>query len=200
MQLRYHRIILGSNNRLLQKNKPSVDTIKENLIQCFETLDDNNILHPPQVPLPAEEVPVEVVMPQNPPAPNPEVQAPPNRGKGVKRKWYTTPALEVTEDKEKQKGEDGEEKEGKPEDELELNGNFSQGQRVAEYYDNKFYVGEVFQVVESGKAEVAFMEQVPGQNIFRWKAEDIDFVEDKVVFMWNVEMTSQNRRPWSVTN
>ena len=97
VQLHYHRIILGSNNRLLQKNKPSVDTIKENLIQCFETLDDNNILYPPQVPLPAEKVPVKVVMPQNPPAPNPEVQAPPHKGKGVKRKRYTTPALEVTE-------------------------------------------------------------------------------------------------------
>ena len=58
------------------------------------------------------------------------------------------------------------------------------------YYDNRFYVGEVLQIVESGNAEVAFMEQVPGQNIFRWKAEDIDFVESKFVFMWNVEMTS----------
>ena len=154
----------------------------------------------PQVPLPAEEVPVEEVMPQNPPAPNPEVQAPPHKGKGVKRKWYTTPALEVTEDKETQRGEEDEEKEGKCEEELELSGNFSQGQRVAVYYDNRFYVWEVLQVVKSGKAEVAFIEQVPGQNIFRWKAEDIDFVEDKVVFMWNVEMTSQNRRSWSVTN
>ena len=45
VQLHYHRIILGSNNRLLQKNKLFVDTIKENLIQYFETLDDNNILH-----------------------------------------------------------------------------------------------------------------------------------------------------------
>ena len=81
VQLRYHRIILGSNNQLLQKNKLSVDTIKENLIQYFETLDDNNVLHPPQVPLPAKEVPVEVVMPQNPPAPNPEVQAPPHKRK-----------------------------------------------------------------------------------------------------------------------
>ena len=83
------------------------------MIQYFETLDDNNVLHPPQVPLPAKEVPVEVVMPQNPTAPNSEVQAPPHKGKGAKRKWYTTLSLEVTEDKEKQRGEDGEEKEGK---------------------------------------------------------------------------------------
>ena len=142
VQLHYHRIILGSNNRLLQKNKLSVDTIKENLIQYFETLDDNKILHPPQVPLPAEKVPVEVVMPQNPTAPNPEVQAPPHKGKGVKRKWYTTLSLEVTEDKEKQRGEEDEEKGGKFEDELELSGNFSQGQRVAVYYNNRFYVGK----------------------------------------------------------
>ena len=121
-------------------------------------------------------------MPQNPPAPNPEVQAPPHKGKGVKRKWYTTLSLEVAEDKEKQRGEEDEEKEGKFEDELKLSGNFSQGQRVAVYYDNRFYVGEVLQVVESGKAEVALTDQVPGQNVFRRKVEDIDFVEDKFVF------------------
>ena len=118
----------------------------------------------------------------------------------MKRKRYTTLSLEVTENKEQRRGEEDEEEEGKAEDELELSGNVSQGQRVAVYYDNRFYVGEVLQVVERGKAEDAFMDQVPGRNIFRWKAEDIDFVEDKVVFMWNVEMTSQNRRPWSVTN
>ena len=50
------------------------------------------------------------------------------------------------------------------------------------YYDNRFYVGEVLQIVESGNAEVAFMEQLPGQNIFIGKAENVDFVESKFVF------------------
>ena len=40
----------------------------------------------------------------------------------------------------------------------------------------------------------------PRSEYLRWKAADIDFVESKFVFMWNVEMTSQNRRSWSVAN
>ena len=37
VQLHYHRNTLGSNNRLFQKNRLSVDIIKEKLIQYFET-------------------------------------------------------------------------------------------------------------------------------------------------------------------
>ena len=48
------------------------------------------------------------------------------------------------------------------------------------YYDNRFYVGEVLQVVESGKAEVAFVEQVPGQNILDGR--------QKILTLWRVNL------------
>ena len=67
------------------------------------------------------------------------------------------------------------------------------------FYDNAYYVGEILQVHDD-TAEVTFMDQVPDKNIFRWKNEDIDTVHRKYVFMWDVEMVSQNGRSWSVAN
>ena len=58
---------------------------------------------------------------------------------------------------------------------LELeDGKFSQGQAIAVYYDNNFYLGEVLQSHEDDTAEVSFMDQVPNKNIFQWKHEDTD--------------------------
>ena len=165
----------------------------ENLVQYLETLDGDISPVLPQMPLPAGDV-----MPQIP-VPNPEPQASCSGTRKRKRNPTPSPTLQISEDEEEQGDEEEEEREDE-DAELVLDGTFSQGQRIGVYYDNKFYVGEVLQVVETGKAEVAFMDQVPGQNIFRWKMEDIDVVEKKFVFMWNVEMTSQNRRSWSVTN
>ena len=46
---------------------------------------------------------------------------------------------------------------------------FQQGMRVLIFYDNQYYVGEVLQPLpeDIDRTSVAFMEQVPKQNIFR---------------------------------
>ena len=55
---------------------------------------------------------------------------------------------------------------------------FQQGMRVLIFYDNQYYVGEVLQPLpeDIDRTSVAFMEQVPKQNIFRWGKEDFDTV------------------------
>ena len=129
----------------------------------------------------------------------------PERGRKRKRRGAKkTPRQEEAEGEEEENQEE-QEQAGQTEDgedvmlELE-DGKFSQGQAIAVYYDNNFYLGEVLQSHEDDTAEVSFMDQVPNKNIFRWKHEDIDVVHKKFVFMWNVRLASQNGRSWSTAD
>ena len=47
---------------------------------------------------------------------------------------------------------------------------------------------------DSDRASIAFMEQVPEQNIFRWRKKDFDTVERKFMMEWDVPMVSRNGR------
>ena len=78
--------------------------------------------------------------------------------------------------------------------------NFQQGMRVLIFYDNQYYVGEVLHTLpdDGDRASIAFMQQVPKQNIFRWGKEDFDTVERKFVMEWDVPMASRNGRTWSL--
>ena len=57
-------------------------------------------------------------------------------------------------------------------------------------------MGEVLHTLpeDSERASVAFMEQVPEQNIFRWRKEDFDTVERKFMMEWDGPMVSRNGR------
>ena len=74
--------------------------------------------------------------------------------------------------------------------------------RVLIFYDNQYYVGEVLHTLpdDGDRASIAFMQQVPKQNIFRWGKEDFDTVERKFVMEWDVPMASRNGRTWSLLN
>ena len=72
--------------------------------------------------------------------------------------------------------------------------------RVLIFYDNQYYVAEVLHTLpdDGDRASIAFMQQVPKQNIFRWGKEDFDTVERKFVMEWDVPMASRNGRTWSL--
>ena len=79
---------------------------------------------------------------------------------------------------------------------------FQQGMRVLIFYDNQYYVGEVLHTLpeDSDRTSIAFMEQVPKQNIFRWHKEDFGTVQRKFVMEWDVPEASRNGRTWSLSN
>ena len=101
---------------------------------------------------------------------------------------------------EEEENQEEQDQAGQTEDGEMEDGKFSQGQVIAVYYDNNFYLGEVLQSHEDDTAEMSFMDQVPNKNIFRWKHEDIDVVHKKFVFVWNVRLASQNGRSWSTAD
>ena len=63
-------------------------------------------------------------------------------------------------------------------------------------------VGEVLHALpeDSDRTSVAFMEQVPKQNILRWDKEDFDTVQWKFVMEWDVPVASRNGRTWSLSH
>ena len=195
VQLGYHRVVLGSGSKLLSKTKLTPDQITANLILYLGTSEGMSTPAlqdvPPPLPAVEHEDAVEACRPE--------------RGRKRKRRGAKkTPRQEEAEGEEEENQEE-QEQAGQTEDgedvmlELE-DGKFSQGQAIAVYYDNNFYLGEVLQSHEDDTAEVSFMDQVPNKNIFRWKHEDIDVVHKKFVFMWNVRLASQNGRSWSTAD
>ena len=195
VQLRYHRVVLSSGSKLLNKTKLTPDQITANLILYLGTSEGMSTPAlqdvPPPLPAVEHEDAVEACRPE--------------RGRKRKRRGAKkTPRQEEAEGEEEENQEE-QEQAGQTEDgedvmlELE-DGKFSQGQAIAVYYDNNFYLGEVLQSHEDDTAEVSFMDQVPNKNIFRWKHEDIDVVHKKFVFLWNVRLASQNGRSWSTAD
>ena len=65
----------------------------------------------------------------------------------------TTPNSDKDPDKEESSGDDR---------------SFQQGMRVLIFYDNQYYAGELLHALpeDSDRTSIAFMEQVPKQNIF----------------------------------
>ena len=84
--------------------------------------------------------------------------------------------------------------------EIATDKNFLQGQTLAVFYDNCFYIGQVLNEKSANESEIAFMQQVHTKNLFRWGLEDIDAVSKLYVWLWNVKLSSRNERTWSVDN
>ena len=77
----------------------------------------------------------------------------------------------------------------------------NQGQRVAVYYDNTFYVGQVTHVFSPSKAMVKYMEYNSVTGFFKWpKFDDEAETEAVYVFKWDLTVTphSNDLRQWSV--
>ncbi|XP_076447511.1 uncharacterized protein LOC143284579 [Babylonia areolata] len=79
-------------------------------------------------------------------------------------------------------------------------GHFTQqGEKVAVFYDDRFYVGEVLDVVSPTRATIAFMTSWGDRNAFKWPdAIDCDPIDSKFVLAWNLDMFSTNGRTWCV--
>lgn len=77
-----------------------------------------------------------------------------------------------------------------------------QGEWVAVYYDESFFIGQVLDILSSEAAHVTFLENTKSRkDYFRWpRLEDIAQVESKFVFRWNVEVlpVSNDGRIWQV--
>ncbi|XP_076470372.1 uncharacterized protein LOC143300520 [Babylonia areolata] len=74
----------------------------------------------------------------------------------------------------------------------------AQGQTVAVFYDEGFFIGQVLQVHSDNKADISFMLQKNNTNIFRWPQSDkINTVESIYVFFSDFDLIPTNR-VWSV--
>ena len=74
-----------------------------------------------------------------------------------------------------------------------------QGQWVAVYYDDRFYIGQVLNVLSTDAADIQFLEKTAGQNgFFRWPREED--VKACFVFSWDfyVRPASEVGRIWQV--
>ena len=78
-----------------------------------------------------------------------------------------------------------------------------QGQWVCVFYDNAFYVGQVFEITGDGVAVGKFLQNKTGRFDFfsQWPATvDIPKVDAQFVFAWDfdVDIVSSDGRVWSV--
>ena len=77
-----------------------------------------------------------------------------------------------------------------------------QGQWVAVYYDDRFYIGQVLNVLSTDAADIQFLEKTAGQNsFFRWpRKEDEAEVKACFVFSWDFDVrpASEVGRIWQV--
>lgn len=75
-----------------------------------------------------------------------------------------------------------------------------QGEWVAVFYDEEFYIGQVVNIANDQQADVQFLERCSLSNAkFRWpRKDDIDTVDAKYVFSSNFEVTTSNGRVWTV--
>ena len=79
-----------------------------------------------------------------------------------------------------------------------------QGEWVAVYFDNQFYVGEVIDVHSPSETTVQYLEQMKShKDYFRHsKTEDVARTEAQFVFRWNlqVDLVSNGSRVWKVSD
>ena len=74
----------------------------------------------------------------------------------------------------------------------------SQGQTVAVYYNDGFFIGQVLQFNSDSKAEISFMLQKNCSNVFRWSESDrIETVDSMYMFFSDFDLIPKNRI-WSV--
>ena len=61
------------------------------------------------------------------------------------------------------------------------------------------FVGEVLSFEDGGtNGEITFMKRIRGKNVFVWEGEQIENVDAKFVFKWDVQLSSKNGRTCSL--
>ncbi|KAL8615928.1 hypothetical protein ACOMHN_034604 [Nucella lapillus] len=79
-----------------------------------------------------------------------------------------------------------------------------QGEWVAVFYDQGFFIGQVTLVENPGTAHVSFLENTKSRrDYFRWpRVEDVANVDSQYVFRWDVEVlpVSNDGRIWQVSD
>lgn len=180
-QLQFHRTVLGSKDKLLVSTKLRADEVRENLCQYLE-LNAGNINGVPFV--------------QRAPAADQSAPRP-------KRRRLRSPSSSNSDSSKEEEEEDSSEESSEAATSNllrcweEQSGVFRQGQTLAVYYDQEWYIGEVLSFDEE-KADMVFLDRVPGRNLFRWAHKDVDTVHKKFVLLWDVNISSTSGRVWSV--
>ncbi|KAL8561173.1 hypothetical protein ACOMHN_029244 [Nucella lapillus] len=79
-----------------------------------------------------------------------------------------------------------------------------QGEWVAVFYDQGFFIGQITLVENPGTAHVSFLENTKShRDYFRWlRVEDVANVDSQYVFRWDVEVlpVSNDGRIWQVSD
>ena len=78
-----------------------------------------------------------------------------------------------------------------------------QGEWVAVYYDNTFYVGQVTHIIATDKAYVKYLERSQLSNSFKWpRVEDEAETPAYFVFRWDLDVIplTNDLRQWKVNN
>ena len=77
-----------------------------------------------------------------------------------------------------------------------------QGQWVAVYFDNKFYIGQVTHVLSKERAVIKYLEQIGTSSMFKWpRVADEAETEAVFVFEWDIDVNpaSNDMRQWRVS-
>ena len=75
------------------------------------------------------------------------------------------------------------------------------GESVAVFYDDRFYIGQVVNVIDDNLAVVNFMHGKENENVFKWPlSEDVDKVESKFIFHSNFDIFPKSGRVWTVSD
>ncbi|KAL5015088.1 hypothetical protein ScPMuIL_009358 [Solemya velum] len=76
-----------------------------------------------------------------------------------------------------------------------------QGTRVAVYYDDDYYIGEVVEVTSKTSGNITFMAKcgLKKKSLYRWPVVvNIDNIDSRFVIDWDFNMTTTNGRMWAV--
>lgn len=77
-----------------------------------------------------------------------------------------------------------------------------QGQWLAVYYDDQYYIGEVINFIGQESSVVQFLEKTTGRKDYFWwpRREDVAEIQSCYVFSWDFEVlpVSNDGRVWQV--
>ncbi len=77
-----------------------------------------------------------------------------------------------------------------------------QGQYIAVFYDNDYYIGKVISFNNKDEGDVKFLDRCRlRENLFKWPTSDVvDTVSSVFVFDWDFDVRTSNGRMWSLSS
>ena len=75
-----------------------------------------------------------------------------------------------------------------------------QGQNVAVYFDDDFYIGQVVSIESPQVGDVKFMDKCGLEtNVYKWPRSDVtENIASMFVFSWDFELSTSNGRMWQL--